>query len=146
MTITASSLSRSLEFCLHVAKAHAALIRRFDGRLGTLHGVSFSDFILLLQLDRAPGGKLRRVDLAEKLGITPSAVTRALIPLERIGLVTRQRDLRDARVGYAVLTKTGQRILQEAMDTAELISEHVIPATGVAQLDRLSELLVQIGG
>lgn len=146
MTITASSLSRPLEFCLHVAKAHAALIRRFDGPLGTLHGVSFSDFILLLQLDRAPGAKLRRVDLAEKLGITPSAVTRALIPLERIGLVTRQRDLRDARVGYAVLTKAGQRVLQEAMGTAELIGEDVIPATGVAQLDRLSELLMQIGG
>jgi DNA-binding MarR family transcriptional regulator len=147
MTITVpASFGRSLDFCLHLAKAHAALVRRFDGRLGTLHGVSFSDFILLLQLHRVPGAKLRRVDLAEKLGITASAVTRALIPLERIGLVTRQRDLHDARVGYAVLTRAGQRILQEAMGTAELISEDVIPANGVAQLDRLSELLVQIGG
>lgn len=146
MTAITPSLSQSLDFCLHLAKAHAALVRRFDGRLGTLHGVSFSDFILLLELHRAPGAKLRRVDLAEELGITASAVTRALIPLERIGLVTRQRDLRDARVGYAVLTKAGQRILQEAMGAAELISEDVIPANGVAQLDRLSELLTQIGG
>jgi DNA-binding MarR family transcriptional regulator len=136
----------SLDFCLRLAKAYAALVRRFDGRLGTLHGLSLGDFILLLNLSHAPGGKLRRVDLADKLGLTASAVTRALIPLERIGLVTRQRDLRDARVGYAVLTKAGQRVLQEAMSSAELVSEDAIPERNHAQLRSLSELLLQIGG
>ena len=138
-------LSSSLDFCLHLAKAHAALVRRFDGRLGTLHGLSLGDFILLLNLSRAPGGKLRRVDLASQLGLTASAVTRALIPLERIGLVKRQRDLRDARIGYAVLTKTGQRVLEESMSSAEVVSEEAIPAKNDSQLRSLSELLVQIG-
>jgi DNA-binding MarR family transcriptional regulator len=136
----------SLDFCLRLAKAHAALVRRFDGRLGTLHGLSFGDFILLLNLSRAPGAKLRRVDLAEQLGLTASAVTRALIPLERIGLVTRQRDLRDARIGYAVLTKTGQRVLEEAMSSAEALSEDVVPEKTNGQLRSLSELLFSIGG
>jgi DNA-binding MarR family transcriptional regulator len=138
--------SQSLDFCLRLAKAHAALVRRFDGRLGTLHGLSFGDFVLLLHLSRAPAGKLRRIDLAEQLGVTASAVTRALIPLERIGLVTRQRDLRDARVGYAALTKSGQRVLQESMSSAELISEAVVPPTNEPRLRSLTELLVQIGG
>jgi len=136
----------SLDFCLRLAKAYAALVRRFDGRLGTLHGLSLGDFILLLNLSHAPGGKLRRVDLADKLGLTASAVTRALIPLERIGLVTRQRDLRDARVGYAVLTKSGQRVLQESMSSAEVVSEDVVPERNHTQLRSLSELLLQIGG
>ena len=139
-------VSSSLDFCLHLAKAHAALGRRFDGRLGTLHGLSFGDFILLLNLSRAPGGKLRRVDLASQLGLTASAVTRALIPLERIGLVKRQRDMRDARIGYAVLTKTGQRVLEESMSSAEGVSEEAIPEKNDSQLRSLSELLVQIGG
>src|SRR5215831_10065871 len=121
-------VSSSLDFCLRLAKAHAALVRRFDGRLGTLHGLSFGDFILLLNLSRAPGGKLRRVDLAEKLGLTASAVTRSLIPLERIGLVTRQRDLRDARIGYATLSKTGQRVVQESKSSAQFVSENAVPA------------------
>jgi DNA-binding MarR family transcriptional regulator len=138
--------SQSLDFCLRLAKAHAALVRRFDGRLGTLHGLSFGDFVLLLHLSRAPAGKLRRIDLAEQLGVTASAVTRALIPLERIGLVTRQRDLRDARVGYAALTKSGQRVLQESMSSAELISEAVVPATNEPRLRSLTEMLIQIGG
>ena len=135
----------SLDFCLRLAKAHATLARRFDGRLGTLHGLSLGDFILLLNLSRAPGGKLRRVDLAEQLGLTASAVTRALIPLERIGLVKRQRDMRDARIGYAVLTETGQRVLEESVSSAEVVSEDAIPQKNDSQLRSLSELLVQIG-
>jgi DNA-binding MarR family transcriptional regulator len=135
-----------LDFCLRLAKAHAALVRRFDRRLGTLHGLSLGDFILLLNLSRAPAGKLRRIDLAEKLGLSASAVTRSLIPLERIGLVTRQRDLRDARVGYAVLTKTGLRVLQESTRSAEEVSQDAIPEKNNSRLHSLSELLSQIGG
>jgi len=136
----------ALDFCLRLAKANAAMVRRFDGRLGTLHGLSLGDFILLLNLSRAPGGRLRRVDLAEQLGLTASAVTRALIPLERIGLVTRQRDLHDARVGYAALTKAGQRVLHESTSSAELVSTDLIPQKSRAELSSLSELLLQISG
>jgi DNA-binding MarR family transcriptional regulator len=146
MSNTSTATSPSLDFCLNLAKAHATLVRRFDGHLGTLHGLSFGDFILLLQLSRAPGGKLRRVDLAEQLGLTASAVTRALIPLERIGLVTRQRDLRDARVGYAVITKSGQRVLGEALSSAELVSEDALRTKNESQWSPLAELLTQIGG
>src|SRR5215813_12367606 len=132
------SLSSSLDFCLHLAKAHAALVRRFDARLGTLHGLSLGDFILLLNLSRAPGGKLRRVDLASQLGLTASAVTRALIPLERIGLVTRQRDLHDARVGYAALTRTGERVAKECTQSAVAISADLVHSGKASELERLS--------
>ena len=94
-----TSNKQSLDLCLDLAKAYATLVRRLDGRLGSLHGLSFGDFAMLLHLSQAPGGKLRRVHLAEQLGLTPSAVTRALIPLEKIGLVTREPDKHDARVG-----------------------------------------------
>jgi DNA-binding MarR family transcriptional regulator len=144
--LTISTTSPSLDFCLRLAKAHAAVVRRFDRRLGTLHGLSLGDFILLLNLSRAPGGKLRRIDLADELGLSASAVTRSLIPLERIGLVTRQRDLRDARVGYAVLTKAGQRVLQESMRSAQEVSEDAIPERNNSRLHSLSELLLEIGG
>jgi DNA-binding MarR family transcriptional regulator len=139
-------ISKTLGFCLSLAKAHAALVRRFDGGFATLHGISFGDFVLLLHLHSAPGGKLRRVDLAQAVGLTPSAVTRSLIPLERIGLVTRQRDLRDARIGYAVITKAGQRILHEAMSSAELASEAVLRGRSESELSRLTGVLAHIGG
>lgn len=136
----------TLEFCLKLAKANAALVRRLDGRLGTLHGIGFGDFMLLFALSQAPGARLRRVDLAGEMGLTASAVTRMLMPLERIGLVKRERDPRDARVGYAMLTESGRRILMESLVTAEVVSEDVLPHLRPADLQPLTEILVQIGG
>lgn len=144
MNITSRLPSHTLNFCLRLAKANAALVRRFDGRLGTLHGVGFGDFMLLFALSQAPGGRLRRIDLAGELGLTASAVTRMLIPLEKIGLVKRQRDPRDARVGYATLTESGRRILAEALVTAEAVSQEALPRQRVSELQPFSDVLAQI--
>jgi DNA-binding MarR family transcriptional regulator len=139
-------ISKPLDFCLRLSKAHASLVRRLDGRLGTLHGLSFGDFMILLHLGRAPGGRLRRVDLAGMLGLTASAVTRTLIPLEKIGVVTRQRDPRDARVGYASLTPAGRRLLEDAITAAEVASEDAVTSANAPQLGALSKVLAELGG
>jgi DNA-binding MarR family transcriptional regulator len=133
-----------LDVCLHIAKAHAALSRRFDTTLGGLHGISFSDFQLLHQLNRAAGNRLRRVDLAERLGLTPSGVTRSLLPLEKIGLVARQADTRDARVGYAVLTASGKRLLSDASETARTTAQELLKDSSAARLDAMTGMLTQI--
>jgi DNA-binding MarR family transcriptional regulator len=133
------TISDSLSLCIALFRAQAVLSRRFDGRLGSWHGMSFGDFIVLLHISRAEDGRLRRVDLARELGLTASAVTRILIPLEKIGLVSRQTDEHDGRVGYAVLTKRGREILREALESAELISEEVVSskaATRLADVER----------
>lgn len=145
MNMSNKSVSQALSFCLRLAKANAALMRRFDGRLGTMHGIGFGDFTVLLALSRAPGARLRRIDLAGELGLTASAVTRILIPLEKIGLVKRQRDPHDARVGYATLTESGKRILAESLVSAEVISQDELPRQRGAELQALSEVLAQIG-
>lgn len=109
----------ALQFSLLVSRTNAELTRRLDRRLGSLHGLSFVDYIVLNELSGDPNGRLRRVDLAEKLGLTQSAVTRILLPLEKIGLVSRHPDPNDARVGYAALTKTGRVMHENAAATAE---------------------------
>ena len=114
-----STAAIALEFSLLVSRTNAELTRRLDRRLGALHGLSFVDFTVLNELAKDTGGKLRRVDLAERLGLTQSAVTRILLPLEKIGLVSRHPDPNDARVGYAAITKTGRVLLEEATETAE---------------------------
>lgn len=122
------------------------MIRRFDITLGNLHGISFGDFQLLHNLSRAPGARLRRVDLAERMGLTASGVTRSLLPLEKIGLVARQADDRDARVGYAVLTEAGQRTLNNANQTAQSVAQEFLKDATNARMDALSTLLAQIAG
>ncbi|MEV4338643.1 MarR family transcriptional regulator [Streptomyces sp. NPDC049590] len=138
----------ALDAALRLVRAQTALVRRFDARLGGLHGVSLADFTLLLRLAQAPGARMRRVDLADALGLTASGVTRGLAPLERIGLVTREPDARDARVAYAALTATGRRRLTEMLTTAretaaEIFSTQNWPST---DLTRLTDLLTRLGG
>lgn len=139
-------LSTATDFCLRLARAHAVLVRRYDNALGSQHGISFSDFQLLNHLARAPGGKLRRVDLAERVGLTASGVTRTLLPLEKIGLVTRESDPRDARVGYAVVTGAGQELVGNATDVVDLVSREAIRALAPELTASMAAVLGNIAG
>jgi len=138
--------SPTSEFCLRMARAWAALSRRLDSALGAHHGISFADYQLLLTLQRAPGGKLRRVDLAEKLGLTASGVTRSLLPLEKIGLVARQSDPRDARVGYALITPVGGELITNAGVVVHNVSRTLLGAPSREQVESTSTLLAQLAG
>jgi DNA-binding MarR family transcriptional regulator len=78
------------------------------------HGLTINDYEALLHLSRAEGGRMRRVDLADRLLLTASGVTRLLDGLEQAGLVERASCASDRRVTYAVLTQTGRAKLRES--------------------------------
>ncbi|MET8628489.1 MarR family transcriptional regulator [Kitasatospora sp. NPDC004669] len=133
-----------LETALRLVRAQASVVKRFDAGLSGLHGVSLSDFTMLLRLSEAPGGRMRRVDLAEALGLTASGVTRGLAPLERIGLVTREPAPRDARVAYAALTATGRERLTEMLTTARQVAGEVFAQWPADDLTTLTTLLAPL--
>ncbi|MFJ6775597.1 MarR family winged helix-turn-helix transcriptional regulator [Kitasatospora sp. NPDC091257] len=137
-----------LDTALRLVRAQTAVVKRFDASLGGLHGVSLADFTMLLHLSQAPGSRMRRVDLAEALGLTASGVTRGLAPLERIGLVAREAAARDARVAYAALTPTGRERLAEMLHTARQVAADHFAAEqwSPEDLGRLSTLLTRLGG
>ncbi|WP_432012858.1 MarR family winged helix-turn-helix transcriptional regulator [Streptomyces cucumeris] len=141
-------MNEALDVSLRLVRAQTALVKRFDSGLSGLHGVSLADFTMLLRLAQAPGGRMRRVDLAEALGLTASGVTRGLAPLERIGLVARETNARDARVAYAALTDTGRERLADMRTTAEQIAAEVFSAAAWSKEDLggLSLLLTRLGG
>ena len=143
--MSANLLPPATEFCLRMARTTTALVRRFDASLGSQHGISFSDYQLLRHLNLAPGGRLRRVDLAECLGLTASAVTRALIPLEKIGLVGRESDPRDARVGFAIITPTGSELVDNAETVVNHVSSNLVGSVR-AELAALNGALAQMSG
>lgn len=144
--MTVQALSPSTDFCLRLARANAFLVRRLDNALGSQHGISFSDYQVLYHLSRAPGQRLRRIDLAERLALSASGVTRTLLPLEKIGLVTRLPDPRDARVGFAAITAAGQELAGNASTLADRISAELLGDFPADQLAMLSALLGQIAG
>ena len=135
---------QSLKLLMNIAKVQSLLSRSFDSL--SSHGISFSDFMILYLLNQAPGGKMRRVDLAEKIGLTSSGVTRMLVPMEKIGLIQRETNERDARVSYASLTTTGKEIFEDALVAAVFKAKEIIPPATVKQFAALADMLAGLGG
>jgi DNA-binding MarR family transcriptional regulator len=98
-------------------RAHAQLTRELGARLEADHGLTMSDYDVLIQLYFAEGHAMRRVDIARQVLLTASGITRLLDGLERCGLVAKKACASDARVSYAVLTEAGLRKVEAARDT-----------------------------
>ncbi len=134
----------SLKLLMNLAKVQSLMSRRFDSL--SAHGISFSDFMIMYLLSQATDGKMRRVDLADRIGLTSSGVTRMLVPMEKIGLIKREANDRDARVSYAVLTDTGREILEDALVTAVAKAKEIIQPAAVKETNALADLLAELGG
>lgn len=97
---------------MQVLETAASLERRLDGALSFSRGITFSEYRLLRNLQRAEHG-LTRVALAQLVSVTPSGVTRALKPLEKLGYVATVKNERDARQSLATLTEGGKQLLSD---------------------------------
>lgn len=138
-----NALTPSLKLLMNMAIAHAVVSRKFDGRLGSL---GFTEFLILHHLDRSAEGRMRRVDLAEAVGLTASGVTRLLAPMEKIGLVRREADASDARVSFVTIAQGGRRMLRESLENAEVLAADLLVGTQKGDVVSASELLRRLGG
>lgn len=121
-----TEISTALSTVLQLAYARTVVVRDVDATLAGYHGLGLNDVALLLELHSAPDGRLRRLDLADRLGITPSGVARQLAPLERRGLVGRESHPGDARLAIVVLTEAGARIVGDVLPTADEAATRVL--------------------
>ena len=129
---------------LQFLEAAAALERKLDRALSSARGISFSEYRLLRTLATARTGGFSRIDLADAVGLTASAVTRALKPLEKLGYVTTERNERDARQSLATITAGGLELFDDAqsvlLDTLGGLPINTLSAQKVAEFQgRLSE-------
>jgi len=137
--------SVAIEAFVRLVRAGIAVTRELSAQLNADHGLTINEYEALLLLARAPDSRLRRVDLANRLLLTASGVTRLLDGLERRGYVGRDDCSTDRRVSYAVLTKEGRDKLREASKShtrqiRELLGTHYDDdelARLVVMLDRL---------
>lgn len=109
-----SPLSDEQGLALAFAAAWNRIERRLDNALGSIRGISLAEFRLLRALGDAPNSRASRVDLAQAVGLTPSGVTRALRPMEKLGIVSTVKSKRDARLAIAALTPAGRELLRDA--------------------------------
>jgi DNA-binding MarR family transcriptional regulator len=107
-------MQKNSELIISLALLQTSVLKRVDNQL-SLHGISFSEFMVLHHLNNAPKKTMRRIDLAESIGLSASGVTRLMNPMEKIKLVQKEANPRDARVSLVKLSKAGEQILRDAM-------------------------------
>lgn len=137
-----NNCSESLKFIINLAKLQTVMNRRLDGVLG---GLGLNEFIILHELGQADG-KLRRIDLADRVGLTASGVTRLLLPMEKIGLVKREANENDARSSFVILAPGGKRKFEEGLERAEVFCEEIFPQDKSKNLEKLSLFLKRLSG
>lgn len=98
-------------------RAHALLSRRLDDELRAEHGVSLAEYDALVQLASAPGRRLRMNQLADRVLLSRSGITRLVDRLVADGFVCRDQCSSDARGAEAVLTDAGIDRLRTASTT-----------------------------
>ena len=136
-----------LEAWQRLLRANCVFMRSLDSELQSSHGMTISDYDVLVQLRDAEDCSLMMSDLSRRTMLTRSGMTRLVQGLERDGLVQRRACTSDARVSYAVLTDAGRERLQAARDThhagiRRVFADHFTQP----QADQLVELLGQIPG
>ena len=122
---------------------HAALAQKMnkvvDGKL-SLHGISFTEFLILHHLNGAQNNTLRRIELADLVGITASGVTRLLAPMEKIKLIEKEQNPRDARVSLVKLSTPGAKLYKNAKISFAEVATKLTEPLSEYDLTRLIQL------
>src|SRR5690349_18919204 len=114
--------------------AHARVTRRLDEELRVEHDLSLAEYDALLVIANEPDRRIRMRQLADRVILSKSGVTRLIDRLVLDGLVARDACLTDARGAEAVLTQAGLDRLRRASRThLRGIAEHFLSA--VADVD-----------
>lgn len=116
-------------------QAHARVTRRLDEELRAEHDLSLAEYDALLTIADAPDRRIRMRQLADRVILSKSGVTRLIDRLVLDGLVQRDACLSDARGAEAVLTAAGLDRLRRASRThLRGIDEHFLAAIDEADL------------
>jgi len=110
------------------------------------HGLSFGDYEVLVNLSEADRTRLRMCDLADRLGLSPSGLTRRLNGLVKAGYVARQPSRDDGRVTLATLTAAGLAAMRNASaDHLASVRRHLLDHLDGEQIKVLGDIFIAVG-
>ena len=98
-------------------RVHAGLTKALDAELVREHDLPLSSYEVLLFLADSPAGELRMSELADRVLLSRSGLTRLVDRMERDGLLRRRRCEEDQRGWYAAITERGRELFDLARHT-----------------------------
>jgi DNA-binding MarR family transcriptional regulator len=108
---------RELAAWAGLLRAHASLKRELDADLEAAHGLPLTSFEVLMYVADAENQRMRMSDLADRVLLSRSGLTRLVDRLVAQGLIERASCSSDARGSHAVLTPAGAERLCAARAT-----------------------------
>jgi DNA-binding MarR family transcriptional regulator len=119
-------------------RVHASLVKALDAELEAEHRLAVTTYEVLMYLADAPEGQMRMHDLAKRVLLSRSGLTRLVDRLERDGLLERKSCESDARGAFAVLTPRGRDKLTAARRThLQGVRRHFLEHLSDEELDAL---------
>jgi DNA-binding MarR family transcriptional regulator len=137
------SITPAMQLVMDLSRLQVKVLKRVDSGLG-MHGISFTEFLVMYQLSKSPANTLRRIDLAERIGLSASGITRLLIPMEKIGLVKKEENPRDARVSLVRLSKAGAQLLEDASVSFGYSADSIVQAIDDRQLKQVTQVVEKL--
>src|SRR5271165_6059461 len=124
--------------------AHSRLVPAVEGDLRAAGQVPLSWYDVLLELNAAPGRRLRMSELGQRVVLSRTRVSRVVDELAAAGLAERQPDEADGRSSFAVLTARGKDALRRAWPVyRQAIHRHLGARLTTQQCRELAALLDQ---
>ena len=118
------------------------LFDRLDDELRQEHGISLTEYEILVRLSERAGRQLRMAALAEALAHSRSRVTHTITRMERSGLVRRTTSPDDGRGVLAEMTDTGAALLEAAAHThVRGVREHLVDLAGREDFEALGRVM-----
>jgi DNA-binding MarR family transcriptional regulator len=125
-------------------RAHYQVVRKLDADLLAKEGLSLSAFEVLRWLETTEG-RMRMSELADRVLLSRSGMTRLVDHLVAQGLIERQRCLDDARGAEAVLTSAGKkRLAQVSKVHFDAVKRFFTDRLDEAQLESVAKILGKI--
>ena len=133
--------ARELAAWRGLLEAHSSLVAELDAELEREHGLPLTSYEVLMYLGDEPAGKLRMGELADRLLLSRSGITRLVDRLVRQGLIERERCEDDGRGYYARLTPLGVDALSHTRP-AHLagVRRHFLDRLDPGQIDALGAI------
>lgn len=94
--------------------AQNAALRAIEAQLAATGQIPLNWYDVLLELNAAPGRQLRMQELAGRVVLSRTRISRLVDELTQAGLVCREPDPADGRGSFAVLTSAGRGRLRAA--------------------------------
>ena len=125
--------------------ANARLMATLDHELMAQDRISLPDYEVLMHLSETPEQRLRMTELAERVHLSPSGLTRRVDRLVRSRLVSREQCHDDRRGSFAVLSPQGAAVLAKAAPTHLVgVRTHLIDLLDRDEITALSKIMTRV--